>query len=177
MVLFLVGGCSAFIRGGQTRSKWSLLASKFIASWTPHSMHCRACLYSITWLYERVINQTSNLAGLIINLKHVPGLWTFQYNWGALRVNLRSLMVAGRKQAELVSFDPKSRKMLWFWLSGALWFSLTWGSKQMCICEREMGGEEHEFKWECFFVVFLTALTWKRVVQGSDRLSLYQESK
>lgn len=47
----------------------------------------------------------------------------------------------------------------------------------MCICEREMGGEEHEFKWECFFVVFLTALTWKRVVQGSDRLSLYQESK
>lgn len=40
-------------------------------------------------------------------------------------MNLRRLMVAGGKQAELVSFDPKSRKMLWFWLSGALWFLLT----------------------------------------------------
>lgn len=39
------------------------------------------------------------------------------------------------------------------------------------------GGEEHEFKWECFFVMFLTALTWKRVMQRNDGLSLYQESK
>lgn len=42
----------------------------------------------------------------------------------------------------------------------------------MCV-----GGAEHESKWECFFVVFLTALTWKRVMQGSDGLSLYRESK
>lgn len=39
------------------------------------------------------------------------------------------------------------------------------------------GGAEREFKWECFFVMFLTALTWKRVMQGSDGLSLYRESK
>lgn len=47
----------------------------------------------------------------------------------------------------------------------------------MCVCEREGGGKERGFKWECFSVVFLTALTWKRVRQGSDGLSLYRESK
>lgn len=43
----------------------------------------------------------------------------------------------------------------------------------MCVWERERG----EIKWECFFVLFLTALTWKRVMQGSGGLSLHQECK
>lgn len=136
-------------------------------------MHCRACLYSITWLYERVVNQIWNLAGLIINPLLVPGLWTFQRSWGALGVNLRRLMVAGGKQAELVSFDPKSRKTLWFWQSRVLWFLLTWGSKQMSVCEREGKKKEHKFKWECFCVMFLTALSWKTLMQGSSGLFLY----
>lgn len=42
----------------------------------------------------------------------------------------------------------------------------------MCLGEgREK--REHEFKWECFFVMFLTALAWKRLMQGRDGLSLY----
>lgn len=47
----------------------------------------------------------------------------------------------------------------------------------MCVWERERGKKEHEFKWECFFALFLTALSWKRVMQGSGGLSLHQECK
>lgn len=47
-----------------------------------------------------------------------------------------------------------------------------------CVCLGEgEGGKEHEFKWECFFVMFLTALTWKRAMQGSGGLSVHQECK
>lgn len=45
----------------------------------------------------------------------------------------------------------------------------------MCVWERERGEKEHELKWECSFVMFLTALTWKGVMQGSGGLSLHQE--
>lgn len=47
----------------------------------------------------------------------------------------------------------------------------------VCLREGEGGKKELEFKWECFFVMFLTALTWKRVMQGTNGLSLYWESK
>lgn len=43
----------------------------------------------------------------------------------------------------------------------------------MSVCEREGGKKGHEFKWECFFVMFLTALSWKRLMQGSSGLFLY----
>lgn len=90
-------------------------------------------------------------------------------------MNLSSLMVARGKQAELVSFEPKSRKMLWFWRKwGFVVFINLRLKANVCLVE---GEKEHEFKWEWFFVMFLTALPWKRVMQGSGGLSLHQECK